>query len=193
MIMKQTIEISKKIKYHLLRHFEIISSDYRNDLMLSGYSIADINYGLTISGSKFCRKFATSPQEVIEKVLKNEQTLICENNRVEVSIPFSKTVYPFGVGTTNVVPLSELSKDEVSAIKKYPRSHSNPYLVNSVKRVKKELTCQVNLILGNRHGFYELITLFPGKIAPPIPNKAVHTTNEYKQFNNFWCNHAFLT
>ncbi len=169
-ITKQEVEslsLTDELNAHLSRHFANCADD--------------------IAGSKFFAHFAKSGKNLLE-IIKCE---VCKDlsytwnkNRCEVSIFFDKKI-----GFDSLIKLSEIDKELVYL---EPRDESNSYEVKKTMAYEPMETNQLNMILLKNNEKIKILTIFPGILAPPIPNKQYHTENEFAEFDTFWKDHVFI-
>ena len=83
------------------------------------------------------------------------------------------------IGVSNVVNVDELTDDEKKQIEIVER---NGKKVRSVKTERIILTRECQIILSSD---WQLITMFPGELAPPLPESPdIH--------DDYWDNHVFV-
>lgn len=129
-----------------------------------------------VLGSKFN---IGSPEELLQIIVDVFPEEICKTtfnkyNCKEVSVSF-----PDYIGDSNVVPLSELSKEELSTLRITQRGEN---FVRSVISSRVFLTKECQLILdADNH----VVTVYPGELAPPLPDSPdIH--------DEYWDNHVFI-
>ena len=180
-------------QFHTLTHFNKIDEKYLYYLLKnSNYSKTDILNQTKIYGSKFHFSFVKNPLElltIIEGKI-SEQHLHLEfiKNKCELSISFAKDKFPEGIGNDTIVNINSLSENEKKNINK---SFKNNIPIKTVKLKREILTWDLNIIIGNEQE-PEIITFFPGKYAPPLPDKAWQTIKQYNEYVEFWDKYVFL-
>lgn len=164
------LQLSDKVVEHLARHFN-------NDSL--------------ITGSMFISAFAKTPKELLDKIknhiISNNLTFPFQGKRCEISLKFNEQV-----GWDSIIKIDELTKEEQKTIIRKRRDDENEYLLNFVNLDKKKSTNRVNIILLKCDSELRILTIFPGVLAPPIPNKNYHNPEEYKKYDLFWQTHAFI-
>lgn len=80
---------------------------------------------------------------------------------------------------SNVVSVSELTNEEYDRIEIVDR---NGKKVRSVKTDRIIPTHECQVILTSE---WQLVTMFPGEIAPPLPDSP-------DTYNDYWDNHVFI-
>lgn len=127
------------------------------------------------SGSVF---YAKSPAEVLTAVattfpetFKHTQPDADGRKRLSFTLDYE-------IGLCNIVALEELTPQEKTSITEEER---DGVMVKVVYTSRKFPTRELQIILSNDN---VLITMFPGPIAPPLPNIGEHS--------EFWDNHIFI-
>ena len=129
-----------------------------------------------LPGSKF---YSESPEDLLEEAMRLFPETISESKpdgdgRIRISLTFPKVI-----GVSNVVNVDELTDDEKKQIEIVER---NGKKVRSVKTERIILTRECQIILSSD---WQLITMFPGEMAPPLPDSpAIH--------DEYWDNHVFV-
>jgi hypothetical protein len=163
------LELSDSQIKHLSRHFD-------NDEML---------------GSKFYPSFADSPIELLavvkRKLLESDSTFSWNGNRCEIILNF-----PDYIGTDSIVEINSLSEEQKKKVYKVKRESSSEYEVNAIDGVFPPKTKQLNVILIKKDSIIRIVTIFPGVMAPPLPNKKFQTEEQYIETKSFWDRYAFL-
>lgn len=129
-----------------------------------------------LPGSKF---YSESPEDLLEEAMRFFPELFREakpddDGRIRISLTF-----PREIGLSNVVSVGELTEDEKERIEIVDR---NGKKVRSVKTDRIIPTHECQVVLSSE---WQLITMFPGEMAPPLPDSP-NTHNDY------WDNHVFL-
>lgn len=134
------------------------------------------HFNNSLTGSKFyCHK----PEEVIEKAKElfpeKFKTAIPEKDgRIRLSFKF-----PEDIGISNVISVNDLTYQERAKIRILNRQGKKVRTVR-INRVNQTNECQ--MILSSD---WQLITMFPGEIAPPLPpSPNVH--------DEYWDNHVLI-
>ena len=129
-----------------------------------------------LPGSKF---YSESPEDLLEEAMRLFPETFREakpddDGRIRISLIFPKVI-----GVSNVVNVDELTDDEKKQIEIVER---NGKKVRSVKTERIILTRECQIILSSD---WQLITMFPGEMAPPLPDSpAIH--------DEYWDNHVFV-
>ena len=148
-----SISLSGEVREHLRRHFS-------NEL----------------PGSKFNSE---GPEQLLQMVLdlypKDVAAAVPDGEGIKiVSLRFRSEI-----GTSNVVPISELTDEECTTMRTVPRGETLARCVES-DRLFPTNECQLILDADNN-----LITAYPGELAPPLPpTPDVH--------DPYWDNHVFI-
>lgn len=129
-----------------------------------------------LPGSKF---YTRSPEELLDNAMvlfpeKFRETLPDADRRIRISLTF-----PEEIGVSNVVSVDELTDKEKEKIEIVDRQGRK---VRSVKTNRIIPTKECQIILS---GDWHLITMFPGELAPPLPDSPdIH--------DDYWDNHVFI-
>ena len=127
-------------------------------------------------GSKF---YSESPEDLLEEAMRLFPETFREakpddDGRIRISL-----IFPKDIGISNVVCIDELADEEKKLIKIVDR---NGKKVRSVKTERIIPTCECQIILSSD---WQLITMFPGEMAPPLPDSPdIH--------DEYWDNHVFV-
>jgi len=129
-----------------------------------------------LPGSKF---YSSSPDILIDEAMRLFPDTFSNakpgsDGKIKLSI-----IFPGEIGVSNVVSIDELTDDEKSRIEILER---NGKMVRSVKTDRIIPTNECQIILSSD---WHLITIFPGEMAPPLPDSPdIH--------NEYWDNHVFI-
>lgn len=129
-----------------------------------------------LPGSKF---YSESPEDLLEDAMRLFPDIFRkakpdDDGRIRISLTF-----PRKIGVSNVVSIDELTDEEQSRIEIINRNGKN---VRSVKTDRVIPTNECQIILSSD---WHLITMFPGEMAPPLPDSPdIH--------NEYWDNHVFI-
>ena len=127
-------------------------------------------------GSKF---YSESPAELLEEAMrlfpeKFRDASPDDDGRIRISLTF-----PEKIGLSNVVSVEELTDEEKERIETIDR---NGKKVRSVKTDRAFPINECQIVLSED---WHLITMFPGEIAPPLPDSPdIH--------DEYWDNHVFI-
>jgi hypothetical protein len=129
-----------------------------------------------LPGSKF---YCESPEDLLEEAIRLfpktfRDAKPDDDGRIRISLTFSKEI-----GISNMVSINELTDEEKEGIEIIDR---NGKKVRSVKTDRVIPTRECQIILSSD---WRLITMFPGEIAPPLPDSPnIH--------DEYWDNHVFI-
>ncbi len=170
-IRKQEIEslaLTDELIIHLSRHFANTAND--------------------IVGSKFFADFAESAEDLLNiikcEIRKQNLSFKWNKNRCEVSIIFDKEI-----GVDSLIHISEIDKKLVYI---EVREGNNSYQVNKTNAYKPINTNQLNMILFKDSEKIKILTIFPGILAPPFPNKNYHSKAKFEKYDLFWKEYVFI-
>ncbi|MBQ9236732.1 MAG: hypothetical protein IJ183_02280 [Prevotella sp.] len=127
-------------------------------------------------GSRF---FANSPDEMVKEV-ESRFNHILQSTKPDGDGKFRLSItFPRIIGVSSVINIDELSDTEKESINVVER---NGRKVRCVKTNRVNLTNECQIILSPD---WQLITMFPGELAPPLPpSPDVH--------DEYWDNHVFI-
>ena len=129
-------------------------------------------------GSKFDNLY--TPKSIIDMAIKMYPLAFLHsipdtNGKRVISIKF-----PFNVGTCNVVSRVKLNEDELSTLELKKRNENQAWWVVTSEREFATTECQLIFTFD-----WQLITMFPGELAPPLPaTPDIH--------DEYWDNHVFI-
>lgn len=129
-----------------------------------------------LSGSKF---FCHSPEELLDKSMvlfpeKFSNATPDDDGRIRISLTF-----PEEIGVSNVVNINDLTEEEKNHIEIIDRQDKK---VRSVKTERNIPTHDCQIVLSED---WQLITMFPGELAPPLPDSPyIH--------DKYWDAHVFI-
>ena len=129
-----------------------------------------------LPGSKF---YTESPDELLGVAMrlfpeKFKEAMPDNDGRIRLSLTF-----PVVIGVSNVVCIDELTEEEKNRIGIVDRQGRKVKAVRT-ERVIPTNECQI-ILSSNWH----LITMFPGEMAPPLPDSPeIH--------DDYWDNHVFI-
>lgn len=180
-------------QFHVLRHFSQIDTDYRA-LMKSetNYTDKEIDFQLSISGSKFHPVFAINPFHLWEKIQKHHNFNILDdkiwkNGKAEISLIFQEVQYPKGIANDSLIKIESLSNEQKKQLQIEER---DGFLVNNISLNEFKPTWQANIILAKGTEI-QLITIFPGIFAPALPNQKKQSKKEWIKSKIFWEQYTF--
>lgn len=146
----------------------IITTDVRKHL--------DTHFLQNTPGSKF---YAKSPDDFLDDAFQLfpeafYNAMPDADGRFRISLTF-----PYEIGVSNVVSKSELTDEELDRIEIVERQGKR---VRSVRTNRIIPTKECQIVLSND---WHLITMFPGEIAPPLPDSP-------DNHSEYWDNHVFV-
>lgn len=181
-IMEKEIKCTVDTMYHCLTHFEQVDDASRKEMLAAGYTNEQIEEQLNRPGSKFYPGFATSPLEVLDK-LRRESPVGMWNfpepdstGRIRLSFVLNGEI-----GTDAVVSTHALSEEELSTMHTEFR---NGCLIRKVRVLRVVPTNECQVVLSAEENNYNIITLYPGIQAPPLPKNG--------ESDPYWDNHCFV-
>lgn len=185
-----------KLQVHLLRHFLRPGQLYLQRLREeSGKALEDLELMLLLKGSKFDRKFADDPEELwqrlVQRVNEQRKQYYWNVNRAELLVKFRKRDFPDGVGSDSIMQIADLSKAQRSSLQRKDRGHDQVWTVTDA--VVKPPTWQVNLLIDREASGLIVRTIFPGEMAPPLPDRGWQNRQQYLQSQEFWSEWCFLS
>ena len=144
---------------HLLKHFYYVDSEYINELKNQAIADNTIKSQLADNSSKIFNSFAENPSSLIEKIEAKLESQEILEGKNEFTLIFDEIV-GFDL-------LVEKGLDDKS------------YFVSR----------KLNVIVVNNGKDNHLITAFPGKYAPALPNRELMTNEVFNISNTFWENY----
>jgi hypothetical protein len=179
-------------QYHVLKHFSRIDDQYFSELLARGaHSKSDISERMEKFGSKFHENFLSNPTMLIQLLEKKRDFVLnerfCSDRRTELQLIFDMARYPLGIGSDTLVRKNDFMRDSELKIRMrfgFPINHTKGEPIP---------TWELHLIFTRTDEEWRLITLFPGKYAPPFPDREKQTPTDYEHFSEFWNNHLFLS
>jgi hypothetical protein len=189
MIEPGNIRFGVEQEFHMLRHFVSVAEDKGAQMADAGFSTGDLRRELELPGSKFFSGLANNIEQLLEKLFRfpYEETAGLNGNRVlEFRAPAD--IYPGGIGTLAVLPISSLSDNQQSQI--YFKENRS-YLLAHLDVENLPATDRCTLILKPHGTGWIFITAYPGSAAMPVPN--AHMSAElYQACREFWADRVFL-
>lgn len=187
-IFQEEINLLPKNQLHVLRHFGFISDNYKNQLS----NLLDIKYiiietELTKVGSKFNNSYFKTPIEVLDliKNLTPKKTISQDDGSIVNSYLVEEAIFPGGIGTDSIFEISKLTNEYLSSLRNEIRSGFN---IKVLDVDELPITYEIQAVLKIEKEQLYVITLFPGKYAPPFP------TIKENKFDSilFWESNCFL-
>ena len=140
------------------------------------------HFNSAVAGSCFLSSFAANETELCNYVNQNEAASIQPQASGAIAWIFDCTEY---VGYEGIALRSQLQNAQ--CVVEERNGHSIEIaLVDTLP-----LTKQFCLIASEYDYVFEIITAFPGRLAPPFPNKA-QTLKDYENSLGFWKSHILL-
>ena len=159
-----TICLYQEVKEHLRQHFD---------------------QGMV--GSKF---YGESPKAVLEEAIRHfpdtfYQAHVDDDGRVRLTLNFDKPI-----GQSRVVAINDLTVEERANMENRTRDDGKIVRVVHSSRMFPTALCQIVLAPNKEKHcpdkpYYDLITMFPGELAPPLPD-SLEVSDAY------WDSHVFV-
>jgi hypothetical protein len=169
-IYQEEINLLPEDQLHVLRHFSFISDNYKNQLSRS----LDINYTIIETelakvGSKFNNYYFQSPIEVLDliKNLTPKKTFSQDDGSIVNSYLVEEAIFPGGIGEDSILEISKLTNEHLGSLRNEIRSGYN---IKVLDVDKLPITYEIHAVLKIEKDQFYVITLFPGKYAPPFPS-----------------------
>lgn len=178
-------------QFHALKHFTFLDDDYLRELMKEGsYSKGDLSKRMQKFGSKFLPAFISNPLEAV-KLLEKEREYALHyrmrtESRIEIQLVFDMAWNPEGIGWDSLIPKAGFTPDQ--EIKVRNRSGFPIEYTSGAARP----TWKMHFIFTQLRGDWRLVTFFPGKYAPPFPDRENQSDKEFEEYAAFWNKHIFL-
>jgi hypothetical protein len=182
---KEKIKFSIESIFHMIRHFERANQQDISKLKLAGYSDLQIDKENKRHGSKFSTHYATSIEDLLDKI-RFEKFKLFKGENDNIQLLFSTDNK---IGTNCVVDFNFLSKDQKS---KLYLIENRGYFLNHLDVADIPNTNKWTMILKpKKNNTYQFITAFPGELALPIPIPEMNDTLKQKCII-YWNSHLFL-
>lgn len=178
---------------HLLRHCISVPQGYIEN-KFPGEMVEDAYKSVKSTRSKFKYEFAAEPDALFDKVIAFQDKLVFNNieeKKGEVTIEFSKDIYPEGIGYDTLIFIPSINDEAIHKMTPVQLGPQN-YLVSYVKLSQLPVTWSMNVIFMKEEQNISIITIFPGTFAPPFPDMLLHSEEQYQKYDNFWKQHAFI-
>ena len=188
------LNFSRETRFHILKHFgslpEVFVHEFAN---VSGYTTEEIRNKTHIPGSKFSDMFVKGPDElytiISELVNRPDTRLIWRNGKCEFEWTYQSSAFPSGIGYDCLINIDLLNPGQKQIIQKML---VHGYEVSVLKGMP-EKTWTLNAILRKISDYEaDIVTIFPGRWAPPFPNSFEPGSDEYLASSSFWNNYVFL-
>jgi hypothetical protein len=185
--------IDNSLRLHLLRHFSCLPDSYCK-LHFTAEQLQDVDPALKAHRSKFDPAFATDPDELFNKVLSLSNEILSgkwDDNKEEFSFEYPQTLYSDGIGTDNLIFIPSLNKTQTLQLQQVEMGPQH-YQVAYVDLQHQLRTWKLNVILLRENDQIRILTIFPGTMAPPLPDIVIHSPVQYRKYDQFWKQHAFI-
>jgi hypothetical protein len=188
-IHRKNIVFKNDSRLHMLRHFQNLDQGYITLLENEhGLIREEINAELKKSGSKFYPHFACNPDECFRRLMNNyfEQDLEPYHGGKRIHIPFS---FSEPVGIEGIASESDLNEDE---LKQVVSGEYRDIEVREVTLDRRIETHEAHIILELEGPQANVLTFFPGKYAPPLPDPELQCDPELHESIEFWKQYVFI-
>lgn len=135
-----------------------------------------VHFQKDLPGSKF---YCESPEKLLDEAIRLFPNAFYEaksdnDGRIRISLTF-----PYDIGVSNVVSIDSLTQEERERIEIVDRQDRK---VRSAKTDRVIPTNDCQIVLSSD---WNLITMFPGELAPPLPESPdIH--------DDYWDYHVFI-
>jgi hypothetical protein len=169
---------------YCLKHFNKIDKQTEVFLLKNGMDESTIIQQLNTLGSKFFYSFAHSPESILNKITERvpSQIIHQKNGNIVYIYLFEQTI-----GYDSLISVKNLSTKELNLIEIENRNQKE---VRVLRKNKRNKTYQLNVIFQKNNN--EIITMFPGVYAPPLPTSKMES-EEFLQATIFWEEHIFIS
>ena len=183
MKMKNKLILTENRIFYCLKHLKKINKQTNDYLIEKGHNLIEIQEQIDLIGSKFFSSFCQSPTELYDKITDRVPSKIIhqENGNVVYCYTFEENI-----GYDSIIAISELSSKEQNTIVLEKRNH---YEVKVIRKNKRNATKQLNVVFQKNSN--EIITMFPGIYAPPLPSEVMNI-EELLRATEFWENYVFI-
>jgi len=186
---KSLLVFPEEFPLHLIKHFEVLNSEC-SMVVREKYSSAELDVAMKESGSKFIKDLGSLDD--LKKLVSDHRwdVVLCnfrQDKRVEITLRFEKETFAEGIGFDAVFEINKLSRQERERIK---LEDIGKYQGQVLTLAERPPTWDLSIILQEDEISYELITVFPGKMAPPLPDKAKQDKMAYTKSKEFWNQHV---
>ena len=176
-------------EFHMLRHFEGISDELREQLLISGKTQESIDHELTEPGSRFYSNFAPDITTLLQRLFSDVYVEeLGGNGNIVLKGEANTSAFPNGIGTLSVVPLESIPIEHRDRI--YYQVNRGVALKH-IKVDKLPSTHLYSVITRPIEAKRQFITAFPGPPAMPLPSNAMEK-NLFASCKSYWDSHVFL-
>ena len=186
-------DFSYDVQFHVLKHFSKINKEYL-DLILNktDYLPDEVEEQLKVLSSKFYPEIISNPDNLYDILIKevsvNGPVARWTGTKCELQVIFREDHYPSGIGNNCMLHISDLSDEEKEGIFESTRDGLKIKVIRSVP----EPTFKVNIILYRNEDNIQIVSIFPGDYAPPLPDKDNQPEDQFLISQKFWKNHVFI-
>jgi hypothetical protein len=182
---KEKIKFGIDSIFHMIRHFEHANQNDIAKLKSAGYSDLLIEEENLRPGSKFFFSYATSIDNLLDK-LKFDKFQIIKSDNKKIQLLFTEEN---PIGTNVVVKFDFLSEQQK---RKVYLNENRGYDIKHLEVTDIPITNNWTMVLmPQKNNTYHFITAFPGEISMPIPLSGMSKELKDKCIN-YWDNHIFL-
>jgi hypothetical protein len=183
MKMKNKLILTENRIFYCLKHLKKLNKQTNDYLIEKGHDLIEIQQQIGLIGSKFFSSFCQSPIELYDKITDRVPSKIIhqENGNVTYCYTFEENI-----GFDSIIAISELNSKERNSI---VLENRNQYEVKVIRKNKRNGTKKLNVVFQKNSN--EIITMFPGIYAPPLP-AAWMNKEELLIANEFWEKHVFI-
>ena len=171
---KEKIKFGIESIFHMIRHFERANHQDISILKSAGFSDVQIEGENKRHGSKFFHSYATSINDLLDKIISEKFEIFKgDNDNLQLIFTTDNTI-----GTESVVDLNYLSEQQKN---KLYLAKNRGYFVNHLEVIEMPNTNKWTMILKpKKNNTYHFITAFPGEVALPIPTPAMNNALKQK-------------
>jgi hypothetical protein len=183
----------KELQYHVLKHFKTVDDSYIDKLCEHEICTREqVIERLKRSGSNFNSSWVANPEELVKALFLKLKAIDPDvewiDNRCELELEFDKDEFPDGIGTDNLIPLDDLSDSEKASLKD---QEEDTITLKTVVKTPPH-TWKIQLIMVRDATEIDVLTIFPGKYAPILPDPVIQNVENYEVSKNFWENHVVM-
>ena len=180
-------------QFHVLKHFKTVDEEYVKYLQDNlDYTADEITHQLDVRGSDFYEGFASNPENLwdnLKTVIREERIeAFWINEKCEIQVDYAKADFPDGIGEDHLVHISDLP----AKLRQSVNTSDWKSLRNLAYSAKPKSTWLVQVILRKMEKSPEVISIFPGTYAPPLPNLELQNEDDYARSLGFWSTHVVL-
>jgi hypothetical protein len=185
----EKIIYSLQNEFHMLRHFEGISDELREQLLISGKTQESIDHELAEPGSRFYSNFAPDITTLLQRLFSDVYVEeLGGNGNIALKGEANTSAFPNGIGTLSVVSLESIPIEHRDRI--YYQVNRGVALKH-IKVDKLPSTRLYSIITRPIEAKRQFITAFPGPPAMPLPVNTMEKSL-FESCKTFWDSHVFL-